>query len=309
MEQTPRQDQTDPEVLYHYTSMETMLKIVERAELWASSINYLNDTSEGDHFLTLVRARLPDYLSIHQDNGDVLEELVPESATDSLGFEARPYVVSLSVDGDSLPQWRSYCTEGNGVAVGLRVECLRRAFLDVEDRPDRSSSNDWVSSCFLKRIDYVDASHLSFIDPAIEECLDFSKLLFERHPHYSRGLYFKSLIQRIACFTKQPSFRNENEYRLLVDQVLARRDLLRFRPTRSTLRPYIPVKVPKRHSSHAHVDGPIMSALAGRWDFIDRVVIGPTPSMPLSVDAVSSFFKAQQLQVQVEPSSIPFRDW
>jgi hypothetical protein len=52
-----------------------------------------------------------------------------------------------------------------------------------------------------------------------------------------------------------------------------------------------------------------MSPLAGRWDFIDRVVVGPTANMDLSIDAVSSFFKSLQIHVEVAPSTIPFRDW
>jgi hypothetical protein len=41
-------DTTEPEVVYHYTSMDTMTKIAKNAEIWATSINYLNDVSEGE---------------------------------------------------------------------------------------------------------------------------------------------------------------------------------------------------------------------------------------------------------------------
>jgi hypothetical protein len=52
-----------------------------------------------------------------------------------------------------------------------------------------------------------------------------------------------------------------------------------------------------------------MSPLAGRWDFIDRVVVGPTPNKNLSFDAVSVFFEGNGMQVEVVPSAIPYRDW
>jgi hypothetical protein len=34
------------ELLYHYTSVESFLNIVDGGELWASHIRYQNDTSE-----------------------------------------------------------------------------------------------------------------------------------------------------------------------------------------------------------------------------------------------------------------------
>jgi hypothetical protein len=30
----------EPEIVYHYTTMDTMVKIVENATIWATSINY-----------------------------------------------------------------------------------------------------------------------------------------------------------------------------------------------------------------------------------------------------------------------------
>jgi hypothetical protein len=41
-------DAKEPEVVYHYTTMETMKKIVDSESIWATSLNYLNDASEGD---------------------------------------------------------------------------------------------------------------------------------------------------------------------------------------------------------------------------------------------------------------------
>jgi hypothetical protein len=52
-----------------------------------------------------------------------------------------------------------------------------------------------------------------------------------------------------------------------------------------------------------------LNPLAGRWDFIDQVVIGPTANMDLSVAAVASFFRKQSMAVEVVSSNIPYRDW
>ena len=47
-----------PEVVYHYTSMNALLGIVD-GDIWATNIQYLNDISEYTHFLELVKGRLP----------------------------------------------------------------------------------------------------------------------------------------------------------------------------------------------------------------------------------------------------------
>jgi hypothetical protein len=90
------------EVVYHYTSMDTMTKIVRGA----TSISYLNDVTEGDYFLKLVRKRIRTYRATHKlEDETIFDKFLDQS---DLGFESRPFVVSFSKDADSLPQWRSY---------------------------------------------------------------------------------------------------------------------------------------------------------------------------------------------------------
>ena len=106
-----------PDVVYHYTSMEVLLSIVEHKQLWATSIRYLNDVRERDLYLEAVRQRLPNFLP---DSESVLTDL-----DESSSFAELPFIVSFSTEKDSLPQWRSYCPNGNGVAIGFRPEVLK----------------------------------------------------------------------------------------------------------------------------------------------------------------------------------------
>jgi hypothetical protein len=47
-EQDPQQaeHQVEPKLLYHYTTLDGLLGILDKKELWATGISYLNDTSE-----------------------------------------------------------------------------------------------------------------------------------------------------------------------------------------------------------------------------------------------------------------------
>ena len=46
--------ETPPPTLYHYTSLGALLGIVERGEIWASHVLYLNDDSEFTYGLNLL---------------------------------------------------------------------------------------------------------------------------------------------------------------------------------------------------------------------------------------------------------------
>lgn len=291
----------EPEVVYHYTSMDTMMKIVHSESIWTTSINYLNDVSEGDHFRNLIRKRIPYYIRDHPgEDASVLQEFFNLPKPPVLErFTHRPFVASFSQESDSLPQWRSYCPNGNGVAVGFRVDCLSRAFVKPTE-----DSNVYRTEVKYGKIDYVDSIRVEVLDKDIAWAIGLSDL----SPLHTPLDFFELLIDGIACFKKHPSFSNEREYRLLVDPFPDLR-YVKFRATRSTLVPYVPVSIPRRHSRFSDSTGSIMLPLVGRWDFIDRVVVGPTPNKNLSLDAVSAFFEKNGMQVEVVPSAIPYRDW
>lgn len=48
-----------PDFVYHYTSMETLLKIMDSKSIWATNIRYLNDVLERQHCLSAVQKRIP----------------------------------------------------------------------------------------------------------------------------------------------------------------------------------------------------------------------------------------------------------
>ena len=304
-------DVAEPEVVYHYTTMDTLMKIAKDASIWATSISYLNDTSEGQHFLQLVRDRIPRYGRLHTlEDKDIFAEFLKAS---DRGFESRPFVASFSQEGDSLSQWRSYCPNGNGVSIGFRVDCLERAF--VERVPDYGLPPEVT----FKAIDYLDASNVrsldSAIDAAIRESTSESRenLNVEGHPFFTPAEYFEIRIEQSAGFKKHPSFSNECEYGLLVNGTLSNQFYFEFRPTRSTLVPYIPIHIPRvPPGGGATIESPLkgmLPPLSGHWDFIDRVVIGPTPNKDLSLAAVAAFFDKQKMAVEVVSSAIPYRDW
>ena len=46
-----------------------------------------------------------------------------------------------------------------------------------------------------------------------------------------------------------------------------------------------------------------------RWDFIDTVVVGPTPNEALTADALRAVFEKYDMTVMIRNSKVPYRDW
>jgi DUF2971 family protein len=235
-----------------------------------------------------------------------------------------PFVASCSLDSDSLPQWRSYCPDGNGVAIGFRVDCLKLAHaVDLERHR--------LGSVRFGAVEYLELSNEHRLHAEIKKAVlssmkeRRSARLFRRSratPEADMALnYFSRAIDQLAPFIKHPSFSAENEYRLLFDTYLSGQDVINFRASRTTLIPYVRLKVPEPRPSPQN-QGPTLSEAAKqltrfkpfkhldrRDSFVARVIVGPTPNMDLSIFAVRSFFHSRGLKVKVERSEVPFRDW
>ena len=275
-----------PEILYHYTTIDAMMSIAKGRKIWATSISYLNDSSEGDHLLGMIRRRLPALLKKHSFDDSVLERL---SYADT-EIEDRPFIASFSTERNSLPQWRSYCPNGNGVAIGFRTASLPQ-FLQWKE-----GKRSAIVFIRLDKVDYKPVSdELPIMDSEIAELVaqvDERLSSSERRtiPERSgREDDFAAYAHMAACKRKHPSFSNEYEYRLIANSMFTQAGDLQFRPVRSTLVPYIELSIPTA-------------------DFIAEVVIGPSGNPDLSLQAVRAFFKQLQLQVDVKDCGIPFRN-
>lgn len=233
-------DPHEPEVVYHYTTMDTMIKIVESKAIWATSIDYLNDTSEGKHYLGLVRRRLQEFA---KEYDGLLKGFTDATKDDT--FESRHFVASFSSEDDALPQLRAYCSNGNGVAIGFSVDCLKRAHI-------AAYRDTWKDAVGFFRVDYLPETVPSSvieaeISRAIKATDDLQSSMRRHLPKFksTREIVFRSIIERQACSKKHSSFSNECEYRLVVDPIYVDPSCLNFRPTRTTLVPYVAPSIPE----------------------------------------------------------------
>ena len=113
--------------LYHYTTPEGLVGIVEKQEIWATDLFYMNDTAEFrvglECAMKYIEQLRKDGSGEYADRWEwLLTELrrKRECGPDTL---SSVYACSFSTHGDDLSQWRAYCPNG-GFAVGFRHSTL-----------------------------------------------------------------------------------------------------------------------------------------------------------------------------------------
>lgn len=104
-----------PDHIYHYTSNDVLMKILDGQSLRMSTSHHLNDTLEGEQFFTL--------LEKHDSHPD--QEKIETVRQTLAPYEF--FVTCFSSERDLLSQWRGYAGNGTGVAIGFRTQAIRVA--------------------------------------------------------------------------------------------------------------------------------------------------------------------------------------
>jgi hypothetical protein len=295
---------SQPEVVYHYTSAETLLKIAKSGKIWATNLRYLNDVSESDHCINALRARLPGFLLQHPSEYD--DDLRAALARVTDDFDP-PYVASFSAVKDSLPQWRSYCPNGNGVSIGFKMSALRESVLS---RKSSLGEQFPVQKSSVQKVEYLGVQDWDFQDRILlqtivalkkfEEEQDALNLPYDEKTMTSDEFFFTTEISSRSSLVKHSAFETEQEYRLIAPSLMFSDAPVQCRCSRTTVIPYLEVLMPEW--------GKTMESFRYTDFFIQEIVVGPTPDFGLTAVALETFFWSMKVPVTIYKSSVPFRD-
>lgn len=279
--------QAPPEILYHYTSLETMTKIIAGEAIFATSIHYLNDSTEWLHARNMLLKRATRIRKRHSRGHDAtaLDWLIRyPSSPNALNV----YVSSFSEKSDDLSQWRGYTRPGQGVCIGFSGKALNEiasSFQASEDGTRPATFSALGKIIYTTPQAYRAFDHILSLAPSCVDIVD---------GHVVRA-WIDLIVDQNAPFYKVSSFADEAEWRMSfvenshLDMPLPQK----FRVGSTMLIPYVEV------------------SLRGRMlELIKHIVIGPTPHKELSTRAVKQFLITAQLpHVPVNASSVPFRNW
>lgn len=278
---------TPPPRLYHYTSQRGLLGILSSNSLWATRIQYLNDSAEFVHALGLWKEALQ--LRVQRTEA---ESVLPSDSKARLkdiferfreGFnclsEIKIHVACFSEDGDSLSQWRGYCHAGSGFSLGfdssqlVEAASAQRCFLApcIYD-PQRQA--DLVNRLFMGIFEDVGFWAPEKRKDSRTLCLD---LAFD----------FVSL----ACVLKHPSFREEREWRIVTGEVSDEHPRIGIRESKLILIPYFEFELVKPEE---------------RLNL--EVVVGPNPEMDLAIGSLDTLLKHKKCLASSRASTVPYRE-
>ena len=273
------EEMTVPKKLYHYTSKEGFLGIIENKTLWASEILFMNDGKEACIPLEILKELLEENKNEWKDFLELYESV--------RGVET--YVISFSEKKDDLNMWRAYGDNASGICIEFNscnlFESLRNNQIKIEltfeknicdkqeqknviqslldSEKENSDLNMWRayddtgSSVFIEFYNRFDASKES--QEKIE--LSWKKCIYDKQEQKneiqslldsekaSKGLFDASFFEKLLKFSpyfKDESFRDEKEWRIIVKlDTGENRELKNVRFRKDIFVPYCELRIEK----------------------------------------------------------------
>lgn len=267
-----REDPAEP--VFHYTSVSNLPNILESGSLWATDIQYMNDSKELRHGIEVL-----DQLLVQQMPG------LPEKQTRCAiqlqkwlahGAISRHHIFAtcLTEKGNLLSQWRGYCTPGKGVSFGFSPEELRE-IVDEQDfklarviysREDQNTMMGYLVDLLMEAVNSYTESNASESHPTES----FFKLFTE----------WEDTVAQFCAMMKHHAFSDEAEWRAISRPIQdLQDDRIQFRDGALSLTPYIDFHLPKN----------------GRGGVsLQKVFLGPTANQTIAFRAVDTLLTSKK---------------
>lgn len=184
----------NPDTVYHYTSLEGLIGIIENRSVWMTDYGYLNDRQELSYGISLLSDSLNKMLE--NDIQPHVKDLLVEWKNKIKKTPNRVCITSFSSDGDSLSQWRAY----GPVAIGFPVKDL----------------SSHVESGLFRNVEYDPLIQAKIVNICLNHLINaFVVDMEEGRLKHVPDLYHKNArLLDFITFFKNPAFKSESEFRL-----------------------------------------------------------------------------------------------
>ncbi|WP_052131584.1 DUF2971 domain-containing protein [Planococcus sp. CAU13] len=230
------QNENSPDdVLYHYTSLTSLMGMVESRKIWMSKADFLNDSSEMIYFADILRNSIVNMKAENRNESWQryiwqFEKSMYTFLRDIREDGLEVYVFSLSHNKDSLALWYNYA-QGDGYNLGFKTENLLK-------------KDDGIADFFNIIHGYVlyrEEDQEKFLNECLRSAYEW---IAEQPEQQSEGAiqgYFEILLTACATFFKNPAFKSEEEYRLAAITGNDRQQKVEFRARHGIIIPFIAV--------------------------------------------------------------------
>ncbi len=285
--------------LYHYTSPEGLLGIIQSGELWASAVKYSNDLSEVEN----AKAQLPEHLAkLNLDNFPGLRHALDFVREYFRGDEQPPqdaYIFCFCTNGDLLSQWRGYAGAG-GFSIGFANLLVSDARV-YENRPFVAFK--FIGRAALRPVLYKEEDQSTRLGEILSHAAEFqARALRKDVPQDKVDIFLKwgllSQLMEWVHTVKDKAFIEEGEWRIVVFP------LPKNFAVQSGLQP---TQVDFRVRGAAIVPFIRLTPYSSAVLPIRRVVCGPNARGKLTQEAVMRALKLRYDGVAVDESLVPLR--
>jgi Protein of unknown function (DUF2971) len=280
------------QLVWHYTTGDALINIVETGAFYATQVGCLNDSTEvryGENLLRDAFLSLQGKGSYGQETQQLLEPIIKVNLEDHTQKQpSNWFVACFSKEKDDLSQWRAYGGGENGFAIAF----LAGAFFG------RGS--------LVVRVNYDKELHLSVAAKLAEATLQFFQEGLDARVGDAAAQAawtnefiqeWSGLIGQLAPMVKDPAFKDENEYRIVHLFKPDEMSKLRFRQKQSLMSIHLPLVFPPPTSATHSTLLPIM-----------EVMVGPSRHKEVSRVSVDVLLRQRgYINIPVSMSSIPFQ--
>jgi len=274
-------------LLYHYTTLTGLLGIVKDCTLWASDIRYMNDSAELKHSADLIRVEVQERIAKGQGKADLLGQFV-DWVGNRITNGHLLFGASFRSHGNLLSQWRGYSAHGNGVSLGFSADYITAC---------AASQQFQIGKCIYEP--EKQRKLISQVVDAVEAQVEITTKGPESRQELA-SIYrtvFESIeldLLRIAAILKHPSFREEEEWRLVSPVYTNHTEApLLFREAHAMLVPYVEFKLQQ----------------PGCPVRLDHLYLGPTSNINISMNSLRMFLQQKDIVPRkgIDYCQIPYR--
>ena len=278
-----------PTYLYHYTSLENFVNILNSNELWMTEVRFLNDNSELNYAISNyyenIQQILANKVKIIQKFRDYESDFDEQSLNELINIlheflkkvhklHSYSFVFSFSEKGDLLSQWRGYTKFGQGVSIGFNYKEL----IDV-----------------LHPNLFEYPNKIGRIGQLLTPCVYSKKKIYERVEGTLLEIFANNFSEGLASIDfsdiwgnclqiKHPAFMEESEWRLSAQ--LSDENKINHKTGINSI---IPI---------------YKNRFENIKNLIDHIIIGPNPNMEKAIIGLESFLYGKGINIEV--SKIPY---
>lgn len=293
--------------LYHYTTMDAFLNIMNKREFWVSNIRYMNDSKEFENGREICKLLINERIqNSTEEEKEFLSKLQDSCQLDSSGglrnINANDiFSLSFCKEGDLLTQWQVYGKNGISIGFNNDMSFLNGICLMNEDQYSSETETHEYPHAETRlgtgfNVIYNDDKKKYVINKVLDTGINRLKLL-EKVGGLEVVNEISDELFSIFPYMKEYCFSHENEYRLLFKEPVSKK-WIHYRIRNGVIVPYIKMKILDLNCRE-HTKLPI-----------GDIVIAPGVNNTYVADSVKYFLEKsgyEYLVDKVRTSKIPYR--